>query len=80
MFPNGTVVLEEDLNVTNLEDPSIHKEVELTITDLRNDPTYIIYYTNWTRLFAIGLIPTTMLIYFNYKVGKAAQFHIINLN
>ena len=38
------------------------------VTWLRMHPYYIIYYNNWTRLIAIGILPTVLLIYFNYKV------------
>ena len=41
----------------------------ITVTDMRKNPAYTIYYTNWTRLILIGIIPTILLIYFNYKVG-----------
>ena len=39
------------------------------VTNLRKHPDYAIFYTTWTRLFIIGIIPTLLLIYFNYKVG-----------
>jgi hypothetical protein len=38
------------------------------VTNLRKHPDYAIFYTTWTRLFIIGIIPTLLLIYFNYKV------------
>ena len=42
----------------------------ITTTSLRRDPYYTIYYTNWTRLILIGVLPILLLIYFNYKVSK----------
>lgn len=42
-------------------------------TELRKDAFYIIYYINWTRLILIGIVPMTMLIYFNYKVKKERE-------
>ena len=41
----------------------------ITTTPLRRDPYYTIYYTNWTRLILIGVLPILLLIYFNYKVS-----------
>ena len=37
-------------------------------TPLRQNLNYVIYYIYWTRLFAMGILPTILLIYFNYKV------------
>ena len=58
-----------------LGDHGIKKAVFVATTELRDDPNYIVYYTNWTRLVAIGLVPTVMLIYFNYKVGGHNNTH-----
>ena len=41
---------------------------QITVTDMRRNPTYAIYYNNWARLFILGIIPAAMLIYLNYKV------------
>ncbi|QQP49032.1 Uncharacterized protein FKW44_009544 [Caligus rogercresseyi] len=38
-------------------------------TELRKNPDYVIYYNNWIRLMVVGIIPFSLLIYFNYKVG-----------
>ena len=46
----------------------VHYDIYVTTTELRQDPYYIIYYTNWTRLILIGIFPILLLIYFNYKV------------
>jgi 5-keto 4-deoxyuronate isomerase len=45
---------------------SIHRSV--TVTDLRQNKDYTTYYSNWTRLIVIGVVPMLLLIYFNYKV------------
>ena len=42
----------------------------IVVTSLRRNQYYVIYYTNWTRLILIGVLPILLLIYFNYKVGK----------
>ena len=39
------------------------------VTELRSDANYMIYYTQWTQLFVKAIIPTVLLIYFNYKVS-----------
>lgn len=39
--------------------------VGLNVNDLRKEPSYIIGYIMWTRLFATGLIPVTGLLFFN---------------
>ena len=44
-------------------------EYEIQVTELRKDADYTIYYTNWTSFFLKGIIPTFLLIYFNYKVS-----------
>lgn len=41
---------------------------KIFVTELRQSKEYVIYYTNWTRLILISIIPTVLLIYFNYKV------------
>ena len=40
------------------------------VTDLRSNANYMIYYTQWTQLFVKAIIPTVLLIYFNYKVSS----------
>ena len=43
-------------------------KVELAVTDLRKNPDYAIYYSNWTRFLCIGGLPFVMLIWFNLKI------------
>ena len=43
-------------------------EYSITVTALRQNPEYMIYYIYWTRLVVMGILPTILLIYFNYKV------------
>ncbi|XP_059098618.1 FMRFamide peptide receptor frpr-18-like [Tigriopus californicus] len=58
---NGSVPIQvSDADITYI------KRIE--VTDLRKDPTYTIYYNNWTRLMLIGIVPFILLIYFNYKI------------
>ena len=63
-FPNGTVA---SPNFTDVN-ASLKMVSVISPTKLRSDPYYVIYYSNWTRLITMGLIPTVLLIYFNYKV------------
>ena len=60
---NGTILE----NFTE-EDLEYEYRYRIEVTDLRKNPYYTIYYTNWTRFFIMGIIPTVLLIYFNYKV------------
>ena len=40
----------------------------LSVTELRTNPDYAIYYNNWTRLAVLGIIPAVMLVFFNTKI------------
>ncbi len=42
--------------------------LQIQVTPLRRNPSYAIYYNNWTRLAVLGIIPAALLIYLNYKV------------
>ena len=42
----------------------------LNTTALRNNGDYILYYNNLTRLLLLGIIPFSLLAYFNYKIYK----------
>ena len=48
--------------------------MKITVTDLRRNPDYAIYYNNWTRLVVLGIIPFAMLVYFNYKVCSLTYY------
>ena len=52
---------------TNVEDNGYYR-YSITVTELRQNPDYMIYYIYWTRLVVMGILPTILLIYFNYKV------------
>ena len=52
--------------------------VELAVTELRKNPDYTIYYSNWTRLLGIGCIPFAMLIWFNLKIYKDIKVWIFD--
>ena len=49
-------------------------ESYIGVTELRRNQDYVMYYTNWTRLVLIGIVPTVLLVYFNYKVN--VQVHV----
>ncbi len=44
--------------------------LQIQVTPLRRNPSYAIYYNNWTRLAVLGIIPAALLIYLNYKVHQ----------
>lgn len=41
--------------------------VHLEPTDFRVNPIYTVYF-NWSRLIVLGIIPFSMLVYFNLKI------------
>jgi hypothetical protein len=55
---------------TVLEQESIEWTPYITVTSMRKNPDYSIYYNCWARLFFLGVIPAAMLIYLNYKIYK----------
>ena len=54
--------------------------VELAVTELRKNPDYTIYYSNWTRLLGIGCLPFVMLIWFNLKIYQDIKVTTMILN
>jgi len=52
----------------NRHDMSTDTGPGIIITWLRQHPVYMKYYTHWTQLFVKAIIPTVLLIYFNYKI------------
>jgi len=62
-------------NSTNLteSEAEIEYKMEFEISELRDNPNYIHYYVNWTRLLTTGLIPMVMLIYFNFGIFRGIQ-------
>ena len=48
----------------------------LMVTELRLDPSYAIYYNNWTRLAVLGIIPAVMLVFFNAKIYQDIRVNI----
>ena len=52
-------------NYSATHDPN---EPILSVSDLRRNPDYTIYYNNWTRIAFLGIIPTALLIFFNTKI------------
>ena len=59
-------------NSTNVNG-SLEYELSYTITELRDDPNYIQFYINWTRLITTGIIPMSALIYFNFGIFRGIQ-------
>lgn len=41
---------------------------EITVTELRKNPYYAIYYSCWARIIVTGILPIALMIYFNWKV------------
>ena len=50
----------------------------IVITPLRQHPFYMKYYTHWTQLFVKAIIPTILLIYFNYKVNLFLLYSVVS--
>ena len=76
LLTNGTKFLESKITWTkSLEfDPDLGAEVEiwrpsLDVTDLRTNWIYSAY-INWSRVFVLGIIPFSALVFFNYKIFK----------
>ena len=67
---NTTSLSPGDYEETN-NDRKGYYEYSITVTALRQNPEYMIYYIYWTRLVVMGILPTILLIYFNYKVRNA---------
>ena len=60
----------ESRNGTNLTvQEEIEYEVKLQVAALRTDPIYSAY-NNWSRLIILGIIPFTLLVFFNTKIYK----------
>jgi hypothetical protein len=64
----GTYTLSDFENVTDTNAISL----KLEVTQLRMNPTYVVYYRNVARL-SMGVIPMILLVFFNGKVIR----HII---
>ena len=58
-----------EANATNLK-PVIRA------TDLRKDSMYLIYYINLATFFVIGLIPLTLISYYNFNVYKGMKLRL----
>ena len=63
-------ITKEFWDANNLTASMFNSTKQIQVTELRKDPYYTIYYNNWARLIVIGIAPTIMLIYFNYKVSR----------
>ena len=48
-------------------------EYGIEVTSLRKNPEYTFYYSYWTRLVVMGVLPIILLIYFNYKIYKSIK-------
>ena len=72
VYPKSTNInITADTNKTT--ETEIFYEIGLGVSDLREDPEYIRYYINWTRLITTGLIPMGSLIYFNFGIFRGIQ-------
>ena len=72
--PNGTEIESiAESTTANYSAAVIDYKIELGVTALRDDPDYIRYYINWTRLITTGIIPVALLIYFNYGIFRGIQ-------
>ena len=67
---NGTLDF-DPANITDGDD--VEYIIGLGISDLREDPDYIRFYINWTRLITTGVLPFGALIYFNFGIFRGIQ-------
>ena len=73
VYPHSTNMnISADTNKTTETEEKVY-EIGLGVSDLREDPEYIRYYINWTRLITTGLIPMGSLIYFNFGIFRGIQ-------
>ena len=63
-YLDAEYTLDEIIKKENMKTKSF-----IGVTELRQNQDYVMYYTNWTRLVLIGIVPTVLLVYFNYKVN-----------
>ena len=61
-----TEVIEVSEDITEAE---IEYVAELHVAELRTHPAYSAY-NNWSRLIVLGIIPFTLLVFFNAKIYK----------
>ena len=64
-YLDADYTLDEIIQKENMKTKSF-----IGVTELRRNQDYVTYYTNWTRLVLIGIAPTVLLVYFNYKVNN----------
>ena len=55
---------------------NVEYEIGYQTTALRDDPHYIQFYINWTRLITTGIIPMGALIYFNFGIFRGIQVRL----
>ena len=72
---NGTLDF-DPANITDGDD--VEYIIGLGISDLREDPDYIRFYINWTRLITTGVLPFGALIYFNFGIFRGIQVQSYN--
>ncbi len=49
------------------------KVMSVGVSALREDPDYIRFYINWTRLVTTGLVPMAALIFFNWNIFRGIR-------
>ena len=72
---NGTIL--NDSQLATLNDSQVEYQIGYQTTELRDDPNYIQFYINWTRLITTGLIPMGALIYFNFGIFRGIQVYFL---
>ena len=60
-------------STANMTEDEIEYDIDFEVSELRENPDYIQYYINWTRLITTGLIPMGALIYFNFGIFRGIQ-------
>ena len=73
---NATKFLESTISwekVTDEDDGAVYDHPVLDVTSLRTNWLYSAY-LNWSRVFFLGIIPFSALVFFNYKIFKVHIF------
>ncbi len=53
--------------------PPLSKVLGVGVSSLREDPDYIRFYINWTRLLTTGLAPMAALVFFNWNIFRGIR-------
>lgn len=74
--PLNSGAISSNSSANSSGDQEIEYAIGLGVSDLREDPDYIRFYINWTRLITTGLIPMGALIYFNFGIFRGIQVSV----